>query len=251
MGLISVGEVINRGLSIMISRIVPVVAVRLIAVAVSMGVALVGMRSFLENLRAAASAAGISAENLQDLIQNLPPEMLIGALMNPMLWVAVVVNILVFLWAQAGVYLALYPNGQTGGGEPRSIKSVLLGSLGLLFPLLIVNVIFGLAVTVGILLLVIPGVWLAVKYGFSPILVAIEGKGAMESLSRSSELVSGYWLPVFLRLLVAGIIAIVGNVVLSFLPVVGGIAASILFPPFLNACQLAILENLKEVKGSA
>ncbi|MBI2070532.1 MAG: hypothetical protein HYT79_07990 [Elusimicrobia bacterium] len=253
MSLIKIGELFSRSIAIVISRIVPVGIVRAIHVAIAMGVSAWGTRGLMNALKDATPEGTVAnPQNIQEILGALPQEQVMDLVFAPQMWIAVVVNIIIFLWAQGAAYLALYPHPKNpGAGEPRALPGILLGAVGLMFPLIIVNICYAALTMVGLALLLVPGVWLAVKYSFAPLLLVTEGQSAFASFSRSSELVSGSWMGLFGRLLVCGVVAIVGNMLLSFIPVVGPIAAQLLFPPFVMAWQIVLFENLKEMKGSS
>ncbi|MBI4668873.1 MAG: hypothetical protein HY747_06770 [Elusimicrobia bacterium] len=113
MKLIGVIEMFNRGIGIIISRIVPVALVRLIHIFIAMAVGAWGSRGLMEALRAASpEGMPVGPHNIQEVLASLPQEQVFDAVLSPALWIAVVVNIIVFLWAQAALYLALYPNAK-------------------------------------------------------------------------------------------------------------------------------------------
>ncbi|MBI4668874.1 MAG: hypothetical protein HY747_06775 [Elusimicrobia bacterium] len=120
--------------------------------------------------------------------------------------------------------------------------------MGLMFPLIVVNVCYGALTLLGSLLLVIPGIWLSVKYSFSPILLVVEDQTAFGALGRSSDLVKDFWFGVFGRLFLLIIIVYLGGFLFSRIPFVGPVISGLIFPPLLAACQLAMVESLREIK---
>ncbi|MBW4605018.1 MAG: hypothetical protein KME29_37090 [Calothrix sp. FI2-JRJ7] len=73
----------------------------------------------------------------------------------------------------------------------KKIEQLILGSL----------MCSGL-VLLSLILLVIPGVYILVKFNFFPYAIVIENCTAKEGINRSSDLVRGYWWSVFLGILV-------------------------------------------------
>lgn len=251
MELLGFGEMFNKGLKLVSARILPVFAVRVVAVFVGMGIGAVGVRSLAGSL-SETSGVEVNADNLQQVLQELTPDMIVGALANPVLWLAIVVNLVIFLWAQAGVLRALYPHNEGAGGEPpNSLVAVLLGSFGLMAPLFIVDLFYTVVVALGLVLLLLPGIWLATRFAFAPWLVLVEKTSAYAAMGRSAELVKGHWWAVFGRLFVVGLTGFAATFILSFIPVAGRIVGSLIVPPFLNACQLAVLESLKTASSEA
>lgn len=100
-----------------------------------------------------------------------------------------------------------------------------------LIPLLLAGLLAVVGVTIGLFLLVIPGIWLAVMLTMTPQVMALEDLGIIESLRRSFDLVRGHWwLTVGFLVLVGFLGNAAGQVVqLVALPLiaVGGVSGSI------------------------
>jgi len=76
----------------------------------------------------------------------------------------------------------------------------------LFIPYLIGSLLFSAILFVGILLLIAPGVWFAVKYQFMPYLIIDKGMEPIEALNAAGEITKGYWLELGLFVLcIAGI----------------------------------------------
>ncbi|MGI9611219.1 MAG: hypothetical protein ACR2NL_13075, partial [Acidimicrobiia bacterium] len=82
----------------------------------------------------------------------------------------------------------------------------------------------------GLLLLIIPGVWMAVMFSMTPQVMALEDRGILGSLRRSTRLVAGrWWATLGFLLIVALLGSIAGQLIqLVALPVVAvaGVDAS-------------------------
>ncbi len=74
------------------------------------------------------------------------------------------------------------------------------------WPAVWVGILQALAVLGGLILLIIPGIWLAGLLAFTNIVLIDEDKRGAEALKRSAELVKGRWWATFWRSLVSGII---------------------------------------------
>jgi len=95
--------------------------------------------------------------------------------------------------------------------DPRTALRVGLARLPAMLGLTLLS---SLAFLVGILLCVLPGVWLYVALGLAPAALIAEGSGVFASLGRSFRLVQGSWWRVCGLLLVAGlIVAVITSVV--------------------------------------
>jgi hypothetical protein len=75
----------------------------------------------------------------------------------------------------------------------------------------VIGLIASAGIAVGLLLLVIPGVWLAVSVAMVPHVVALEDRGVFGSLRRSVQLVRGRWWPTFGYLLLVGLVGSVAG----------------------------------------
>lgn len=249
MALVSIKEMFNKALSAMIARIGPVLIVRLIVVLASLAVSWWGAQGLLESLQAfAPEGIPLNSQNFGEILGSLPREQLIEIILSARFWLSILVNLVIFLWGQGAMYLVLYPNAKLGGGEPRPLAAIALGALGLIIPLVVVNIFYGVLVFIGLILLIIPGLWLAVKYSFTPLVVAIDEQSAFSAFTRSSELVKGFWWGIFGRLLLVGLVAIVGSYLVGLIPIIGRYISGLIFPPFVVACQIVIWDSLKGIK---
>ena len=106
-------------------------------------------------------------------------------------------------------------------GELFSSASKHLGAL-------IVNgVLWGLAIAIGLLALIVPGLYLATIWAVCQPAIVAEGHGALGAFGRSRELVSGQGWPVFGTILVAILIQIAVGVVAAAIGAGIGIGALI------------------------
>lgn len=251
-------EMFSRGLEILKARVVQAGAVRAAATLITLGTQTWFAGRLVKNLQTMLpSDIPVTTDNLAEVLQALPQtipqESMMDLVFSPALWATALINIAVLLWAQGALYYALFPNPaiSSDNSEPRSWGGVALGAIGLMFPLVLINIFYTVVVMIGAVLLVIPGIWLAIKYSFAPLLVAVEEHSAFTAFGRSNELVKGNWWGVFLRLLAIAAISTVGFIILRFIPVAGPILFSIIFPPFFVSCQLALWESLKDSKQGA
>jgi hypothetical protein len=78
------------------------------------------------------------------------------------------------------------------GSEMSFMESVQIGAKRLL-PMILCFIIYGVAVLVGLLLLVVPGMILALSLGMAPYLVITENRGPVDAIKHSHNLVWGNW----------------------------------------------------------
>jgi hypothetical protein len=76
---------------------------------------------------------------------------------------------------------------------------------------LLVSVLVGLATVAGLILFVIPGIYIGVRLAVSIEALVVEGRRGTQAMGRSWELVGGHWWHAFGTLLVAGLLTGVVN----------------------------------------
>lgn len=98
--------------------------------------------------------------------------------------------------------------------------------------LLVASLIVGILTMLGLLLLIIPGIIVSIMFYLVIPVIVIEGKGALESLTRSRELVSNRWLKTFALSLIIGLIigvlAFVVNLILAPFGMYSALASTII-----------------------
>jgi hypothetical protein len=80
---------------------------------------------------------------------------------------------------------------------------------------LLVSVLVGLAIIGGLILLVIPGIYIGVRLCVSIEALVVEGRRGTEAMGRSWGLVGGHWWHAFFTLLVAALLTGVVNAVIT------------------------------------
>lgn len=123
-----------------------------------------------------------------------------------------------------------------------------------LWTILGVAVLASLAVGIGLLLLVIPGLFLITIWSVVIPAVVLERRGVTESFGRSRELVRGYGWTVFGVILVTFVIEFIASIVLSlilhalpgeFSRYVSSVITNTLFAPFIAATWTCMYFRLK------
>jgi len=79
----------------------------------------------------------------------------------------------------------------------------------------LVSVLVGLAVIGGLILFIIPGIYIGVRLAVSIQALVVEGKRGTEAMRRSWDLVGGHWWHAAFTLLVAALITGVVNAVIT------------------------------------
>ena len=96
---------------------------------------------------------------------------------------------------------------EIGAGRAPSARASLRAGLDVFAPLLGAVLLFWLGLIGGFLLLIVPGIYLMVRWYFTPQAVVVDGRRGRGALARSGELVKGSWWRVFGIAIVFGLIA--------------------------------------------
>jgi len=126
------------------------------------------------------------------------------------------------------------------GGEPVAMVAALRDAAGRLWVLFLVAVLYSAGIVGGLVLLIVPGVWLSVVWYFGAQVAVAEERPVWESLRRSREVVSGQWWRTCGLLVLSSVVfgAIVGpllSAVVLFDDGVGYVATSILYQTLLTS----------------
>lgn len=132
-------------------------------------------------------------------------------------------HLLFWLLSLAALALAIYYGSRAKIGlflilkdESVKVKDHFIKSKDFFWPYLGVSLATGILIALALLLLIVPGVILAVFWSFAAMLIIMENKrGVKEAMARSKELVTGYFWPVFWRFLFIGIFALLIALVLN------------------------------------
>jgi hypothetical protein len=122
-----------------------------------------------------------------------------------------------FILNPIGEAVILYVAFQYLRGYPAPVGDALRKGLARFWPIVGVAVLSGLGIAFASLLLVVPGVILAVIWSVALPACVLEGLGPSASLGRSSRLTAGYRWPIFGIILLLGIANIVGVFIAAFI----------------------------------
>lgn len=87
--------------------------------------------------------------------------------------------------------------------------------LSLFWSYIWINILVGLATLGGLILFVLPGIWLSILFSFAIFSLIDEKKLGTQALARSAELVKGRWWKTLWRLLVPSIVIVVITILAS------------------------------------
>lgn len=105
------------------------------------------------------------------------------------------------------------------GRRDHTVGSLLRSALPVIGPLVVAGILAGIGVGIGLILLIVPGLFLLTIWSVIAPVIVIERKGALESFGRSRELVRGHGWQVFfvivllflLQFIVTGIVQAIAN----------------------------------------
>lgn len=160
--------------------------------------------------------------------------------------VTMLIIVIVIAIFQSWGYLALIyaiKNRQ----EKIGLKEAYKRSIPVLTSYWWVSFLTGIIVIIGFVLLIIPGIILAVWYGFSILVLVSEGLKGMEALNKSKSYVSGRFLTVFVKMAFIGIIGFIISLILSkILGSFGQYVTSLLFGPLAATYYFLLYEYCRK-----
>jgi len=96
-----------------------------------------------------------------------------------------------------------------------TIAGTVNAAMPFLIPVALVSIVAGIAIAVGMVLLVVPGLWLMTIWAVIIPVIVIERSGAFESFGRSQALVRGRGWHVFFTLVLVYIIQLIADYILT------------------------------------
>lgn len=103
------------------------------------------------------------------------------------------------------------------GRRDHTVGSLLRAAVPVIGPLLVAGIVAGIAIGIGLLLLIVPGLYLLTIWAVLAPVIVIERKDALSSFGRSRELVKGYGWQVFAVILVLFVLQFVVTAVIQAL----------------------------------
>jgi hypothetical protein len=100
-------------------------------------------------------------------------------------------------------------------GEDPSVEQSYRFGFHRFWSVLLVSVLVGLATIGGLILFIIPGIYIGVRLAVSIEALVVEGRRGTEAMGRSWELVGGHWWHAFGTLVVAGLLTGVVNALIT------------------------------------
>jgi hypothetical protein len=134
------------------------------------------------------------------------------------------------------------------GRADLSIGETVSAATPFIGPVAVASILAGIAITIGLILIIVPGLWLITIWAVIIPVIVIERSGAMASFGRSRQLVRGHGWHVFGTLVLVFIIMIVVDIILGAiflaLPLALGRGLSTVISGTLIAPFLAVVVTL-------
>ena len=144
------------------------------------------------------------------------------------------------------------------GRADLSISETVSAAMPTIGPVAVASILAGIAITIGLILIIVPGLIMITFWAVIIPVIVIERSGALAAFGRSQRLVRGYGWPVFGTLVLVFLIMIVVNIVLGVifaaLPLVlrNGLSAVIsgtLIAPYLALVVTLVYYRLAALQG--
>src|SRR5208282_1105211 len=101
-------------------------------------------------------------------------------------------------------------------GQPASVRNSYARAKGSILIVIAIMIMTGLATVVGLIFLIIPGIYLACRLAVSVPVAIVEKESPVASMERSMELTKDYAWQLFLLLLLVGVLSSVVGTLLQF-----------------------------------
>lgn len=172
-----------------------------------------------------------------------------SSFLTGILWVSGLTGLVVLIGSVILQGALIYGSIADYNGERVSFKESVGVGFRYFFPLLGLGLLVGLGVMGGFLLLIVPGVLLALGWSVAAPILIVERKGITDSISRSWQLTSGYKRWVLLLWIILAVISMIISAVLSIFSLVAGDPTTVMleggsgFYFFMSAITSAIAQT--------
>lgn len=141
-----------------------------------------------------------------------------------------------------GVVVNLASNVQDGRRD-SSAGDLVRAATPFIWPLFGAGLLAAIAIGIGLILVVVPGLILATIWAVIAPVIVLEGSGVMNSFGRSRQLVRGNGWPVFGSILIAYVIVVIGGIVFALIgaAIADGVFVRIVFSALASTITAPVL----------
>ncbi len=172
------------------------------------------------------------------------PAAVVGAFASPAVIISSIVGFFVLIFFSVVLQATLIvATVKDLGGEQINLGDCINKALSKFLPLIGLGILMSLGIAAGLILLIVPGVILALMWMVSTPVLMTENKGVIDSMKRSAELTSGSKLLLFLLMVIYVVLA----------AIIGGIGGALSIFSASGAAIVALLVNTitRAIEGAA
>jgi fumarate reductase subunit D len=136
--------------------------------------------------------------------------------------IAFIISVILYFVGQAVI---LYAAFQAMRGRDVIIGDAIGRAFSRFLSLLGISILVGLGVAIGFMLLIVPGIILALRWAVAVPACVVENKGPLESMRRSAELTKGHRWKIFGIWVLIAIVAIIILIIVGVLAGLGAVVA--------------------------
>lgn len=187
------------------------------------------------------------------IIQLMMPGLIAGdpSMMSLLVIVGMLVSLVAGVVLQAALTRASVDD-LSGAGV--NLNTALSSALGMLLPMIGLGILMGLGIMLGMVLLIVPGVFLALCWAVAGPVLVVERLGVIPSMQRSTALTQGHRWAILGLIVLFVIIAMVFNMIVGFL-IPGGAAVMMGVPgegpAFFAIIVLTLIQVITSMIGTA
>lgn len=162
-----------------------------------------------------------------------------ASLFIPMLVVLAIMIVVGILIQSTLIYAVTHRND-----SDLSLATAFRGGLHWAGKYVLVSLLVGLSVVVGFVLLIIPGIIVAVWVAFAPYVLFKENTTVVGAVKRSRELTRGYWWPIFGRIVGFFVMVMIVSGLVGVIQYLGPLVSTLLITPISTLFVALLYEAL-------
>jgi len=162
-------------------------------------------------------------------------------------WLSLLINILNLIGTAIYTGMVVRVVQHARAGTTSSVGETLSSVTPVLLTLILNGILKGIAVGIGFVLLIIPGIILATMWAVTAPSIVVERSGIIDAFGRSWELVRGNFWPVLGAFVVAYLILIAAGIIAGIIGVAIGLIATIILVILFSAFAAPVIAVVSAV----